>query len=86
MNDRRVVSGVPVVQAGAGVAIDGVMVVPPWTVSVIGDPTRLAEVAGLMTQQLHADRRVRDASYRIAGDVVITSTVSQRPFVYAVQS
>ena len=86
VNDRRVVSGVPVVQAGAGVAIDGVMVVPPWTVSVIGDPTRLAEVAGLMTQQLHADRRVRDASYRIAGDVVITSTVSQRPFVYAVQS
>lgn len=86
VNDRRVISGVPVVQAGAGVAIDGVMVVPPWTVSVIGDPTRLAEVAGLMTQQLHADRRVRDASYRIAGDVVITSTVSQRPFVYAVQS
>ena len=86
VNDRRVISGVPVVQAGAGVAIDGVMVVAPWTVSVIGDPTRLGEVAGLMTQQLHADRRVRDASYRIAGDVVITSTVSQRPFVYAVQS
>jgi len=86
VNSRRVVTGVPVVQTGGGVSIDGVVVVPPWTISVIGDPTRLAEVADLMTQQLRADRRVREASYRILGDVVITSVVSQRPFVYAVQS
>ena len=86
MNERRVTTGIPVAQTGAGVAIDGVVVVPPWTISAIGDPTRLAQVAGLMTQQLRADRRVREASYRIEADVAITSVVSQRPFVYAVQS
>ena len=86
VNDRRVVTGVPLAQAGKGVSIDGLVVVPPWTISVIGDEIRLAEVAGLMTQQLRADRRVREATYRIEADVVITSVVSQRPFVYAVQS
>jgi len=86
VNERRVTTGIPVAQTGAGVAIDGVVVVPPWTISAIGDPTRLAQVAGLMTQQLRADRRVREASYRIEADVAITSVVSQRPFVYAVQS
>lgn len=86
VNDRRVVTGVPVVQTGQGVSIDGVVVVPPWTISVIGDAVRLAEVAALMTEQLRADRRVREANYRIEADVVITSVVSQRPFVYAVQS
>src|SRR5579872_1940503 len=57
VNDRRVVVGVPIEQTSAGVAIDGVVVVPPWIISVIGDSNRLAEVADLMTQQLRADRR-----------------------------
>lgn len=86
VNNRRVVTGVPVDQSSGRVSIDGVVVVPPWTISVIGDPNRLAEVADLMTQQLRGDRRVREATYRVAADVVITSVVSQRPFVYAVDS
>jgi uncharacterized protein YlxW (UPF0749 family) len=75
---------VPIEQTAGGVAIDGVVVVAPWTISVIGDSNRLGEVADLMTQQLRADRRVRAATYRAEADVVIRSTVSQRPFVYAI--
>lgn len=86
VNDRRVVTGVPVDQTSDGVSIDGVVVVPPWTISVIGDPIRLAEIADVMTQQLRGDRRVRQATYRVEADVVITSVASQRPFVYAVGS
>ena len=86
VNNRRVVAGVPVEQTGAGVAIDGAVVTPPWTISVIGDPVRLGEVADLMVKQLRADRRVRDASYRSASDVVISAVISQRPFVYAIGS
>ena len=86
VNNRRVVTGVSVSQTSAGVAIDGVVVVPPWTLSVIGDATRLAEVADLMTQQLRADRRVREASYRVEANIVIRSVVSPKPFVYAVAS
>lgn len=86
VNNRRIVTGVPVDQTSDGVSIDGVVVVPPWTISVIGDPNRLAEVADLMTQQLRGDRRVRQATYRVEADVLITSVVSQRPFVYAVGS
>ena len=86
VNNRRLVTGVPVDQTGAGVSIDGVVVVPPWTISVIGDPNRLAEVSDLMTQQMRGDRRVRQATYRVEADVVITSVVSQRPYVYAVET
>jgi len=86
VNNRRVITGITVEQTRDGVSIDGVVVTPPWTISVIGDANRLAEVAGLMAQQLRADRRVREASYRVEADVVITSVVSQRPFVYALQT
>ncbi len=86
VNNRRVVTGVPIGQTPQGVSIDGVVVVPPWTISVVGDPNRLAEVSDLMTQQMRGDRRVRQATYRVEADVVITSVVSQRPFVYAVGS
>jgi uncharacterized protein YlxW (UPF0749 family) len=86
VNNKRVITGIPVEQTQSGVSIDGVGVAPPWTISVIGDANRLAEVAGLMTQQLRADRRVRAATYRVEADVLITSVVSQRPFVYALQS
>ena len=86
VNNRRVVTGLPVYQAAGGVLIDGVTVVPPWTISVIGDANRLAEVADLMTQQMRADRRIRQATYRVESTVLITSTVSARPFVYAVAS
>jgi uncharacterized protein YlxW (UPF0749 family) len=86
VNDRRIVMGVPVDQTPGGVAIDGVVVTAPWTILVIGDATRLAEVAGLMTQQLRADRRVRQATYRVESDVEISSVVSQKPFVYATAS
>src|SRR5690348_3345881 len=84
VNGRRIVVGVPIEQTAQGVAVDGILVVPPWTISVIGDSTRLSEVADLMTQQLRTDRRVRQASYTVQQDVVIRSTVSQRPFVYAI--
>lgn len=86
VNNRRVVTGVPVDQTSQGVSIDGVVVVPPWTISVVGDPNRLAEISDLMTQQMRGDRRVRQASYRVESDIEITSVVSQRPYVYAVGS
>jgi uncharacterized protein YlxW (UPF0749 family) len=66
VNDRRVLMGVPVYQTGGGVTIDGAVVAPPWTISVIGDANRLGLVADLMTQQMRADRRVRTATYRVA--------------------
>lgn len=86
VNDRRVLMGVPVYQTGGGVAIDGAVVAPPWTISVIGDANRLGLVADLMTQQLRADRRVRSATYRVESDVVIRSVLTERPFVYALAS
>ena len=86
VNQRRVVTGVPITQSSGGVAIDGVVVTPPWTFTVIGDVNRLAPIADLMTQQLRADRRVRQASYRVEANVVIRSVITQKLFVYAVPS
>ena len=86
VNDRRVVTVLPVEQTNGGAAIGGVVVAPPWTITTIGDANRLAEVASVMTKQLRADRRVRQATYRVEGDVVIRSVVSARPFVYAIAS
>ena len=86
VNNRRVVTGVPVSQSGGGVAIDGVIVAPPWTISAIGDAKRMAEVADLMTQQLRADRRVRQVSYRVDPNIVIRSVLSAKPFLYAFAS
>ena len=84
VNDRRVVVGAPLEQTGGGVAIDGVVVAAPWTISTIGDTSRLGETADVMTQQMRADRRVRQATYRVEADVVIRAVVSERPFVYAI--
>jgi uncharacterized protein YlxW (UPF0749 family) len=86
VNDHRVVAGVAIEQTASGVAIDGVVVSSPWTITTIGDANRLGEVADLMTQALTADRRVRKATYRVEADVEIRSVVSARPFVYAVGS
>jgi len=86
VNDRRVVAGVPIEQNGGGVAIDGVFVAAPWTITAIGDSNRIAEVADAMTLQLRADRRVRQASYRIEADVPIKAVISEKPFVYAIGS
>jgi uncharacterized protein YlxW (UPF0749 family) len=82
INDRRYVVGVAVEQTADGVAVGGFVVPPPWTISAIGDVNRLAETATLMTQQLHTDRRVRQATYRVESDIVITAVVSERPYVY----
>jgi uncharacterized protein YlxW (UPF0749 family) len=86
VNDHRVAMGVPILQTPGGVTIDGSLVLPPWTISVIGDANRLAEAADLMTQQMRGDRRVRQATYRVEADVRIGSVVTQRPFVYANQT
>ncbi len=86
VNDHRIVTGVAIEQTGAGVAIDGAVATPPWTIATIGDANRLTEVADLMTTALNADRRVRQASYRVEADVAIQSVVSARPFVYAVEA
>lgn len=75
VNGSRIVMGVPIVAVRT-----------PLTISVIGDPERLGLIADLMTQQLRADRRVRSASYRAESDIVIQSTISAKPFVYAVPS
>jgi uncharacterized protein YlxW (UPF0749 family) len=83
VNDHRVAMGVAIQQTPGGVTVDGALVVPPWTISAIGDSNRLAQAADLMTQQMRADRRVRQATYRVETDVVIRSVVTQRPFVYA---
>lgn len=84
VNDRRVTAGIPIRQTPSGVTIDGALVLPPWTISAIGDTNRLREAADPMTQQMRSDRRVRLASYRVDANVDIRSVVSARPFVYAV--
>ena len=84
VNDQRIVIGVAVEQTSSGVTIGGVLVPPPWTISVIGDANRLAQTADLMTQQMRGDRRVRQATYRVEADLVIRAVVSERPFVYGV--
>ena len=86
VNDHRMVTGVAVTQTSGGVALDASPVIAPWTISAIGDPARLAQVGDLMAQQLRADRRVRSVSYRVQTDVVISSVISERPFVYALPS
>lgn len=86
VNDRRVVTEVPIDETSDGVAVGGVVVVPPWKISVIGNADRLSDVADLMAQQMRADRRVRSAGYRVEADVVIRSVISEKPFVYAVAS
>jgi uncharacterized protein YlxW (UPF0749 family) len=86
INDRRVVAGVAIEQTSSGVTIDGAVVGSPWTITTIGDANRLGEVADLMTKALRADRRVRQATYRVEADVAIEAVISQRPFVYALAS
>lgn len=86
INDHRVITGTRVEQGGGGVIVGGMLVPAPWTIAAIGDPTRLAQVADVMTHQLKTDRRVRQAAYRVESDVAIRSVVSLRPFVYAVAS
>jgi uncharacterized protein YlxW (UPF0749 family) len=82
VNDRRFVVGVAVEQTNGGITIGGAPVPPPWTISTIGDANRLAQAADLMTQQMRADRRVRQATYRVEAEVVIRAVVTERPFVY----
>lgn len=83
VNVRRIVEGVDIEQTDNGITVDGSLISTPWTVLVIGDPTRLAETADAMTQQLRGDRRVLEAAYRVESNVVIRSVVSEKPFVYA---
>ena len=86
VNDHRVVTGIPIANALGGVTIDGAVIIAPWRITAIGDTSRMADVADLMTQELRADRRVRSASYAVEQDVVIRSVLSEKPFVYAVPS
>jgi uncharacterized protein YlxW (UPF0749 family) len=86
VNDHRVVTGVPVAESGGAVTVDGTAIATPWTISAIGDPNRIAQVADVMAKQLRADRRVRAVSYRVVTDVVISSVLSEKPFVYAIPS
>jgi uncharacterized protein YlxW (UPF0749 family) len=83
VNDHRLVVGTQIVQTQSGVTIDGALVSPPWTISVIGDANRLGESADLMTQQLRGDRRVRLATYRVESDLEIRAVIIERPFVYS---
>jgi uncharacterized protein YlxW (UPF0749 family) len=83
VNTRRIVSGAVIQQTDNGVLVDGALVAAPWTILVIGDPTRLAETADALTQQLRGDRRVREAAYRVEANLVIQAVVSSKPFVYA---
>ena len=86
VNDRRVGVGVPIVQASGGVSIDGEVIAAPWTISAIGDANRLAEAADAMTQQMRADRRVRQATYRVETGIDIRAVTTERPYVYANES
>jgi len=83
VNDRRVGVGVPIVQVSGGVSVDGEVITAPWTISAIGDANRLAEAADAMTQQMRADRRVRQASYRVETVIDIRAVTTERPYVYA---
>jgi uncharacterized protein YlxW (UPF0749 family) len=83
VNDHRVAMGVPIQQASGGVTIDSALVLPPWTIAVVGDANRLAAAADVMTQQMRGDRRVRQATYRVEADVEIRAVITERPFVYA---
>jgi uncharacterized protein YlxW (UPF0749 family) len=83
VNDHRIAMGVPIQQTPGGVAIAGALALPPWTISVVGDPNRLAAAADLMTQQMLGDRRVRQATYRVESDVEIRAVITELPFVYA---
>jgi len=82
INDHRVITGTVFRQDGSAVAIDGEAARGPWTIVAIGNQDRLAIAADLMMQSLRSDRRVRQAAYRMEPDLVIRSTVSERPFVY----
>ena len=84
VNGHRVVQGVAIEQTDAGVSVGGDLVSAPWTIVVIGDASRLAETADLMTKQLRGDRRVRQASSSVEGDIVIQAVITERPYVYAV--
>ncbi len=86
VNDRRVGVGVPIVQVSGGVSVDGGVITAPWTISAIGDANRLAEAADAMTQQMRADRRVRQASYRVETVIDIRAVTTERPYLYANQS
>jgi uncharacterized protein YlxW (UPF0749 family) len=86
VNNRRVGVGVPIAQVSEGVSIDGEVLTAPWTISAIGDANRLAEAADAMTQQMRADRRVRQASYRVETVIDIRAVTIERPYVYANQS
>jgi uncharacterized protein YlxW (UPF0749 family) len=86
VNNHRIVTGVALEQTDRGVTIEGQLVQPPWTILAIGDSVRLGELADLMTQQLRADRRVRQATYRVESEVLITSVINQKPFVYGATS
>jgi uncharacterized protein YlxW (UPF0749 family) len=82
VGSHRIIAGVDVQQTDSGVTVDGALVLAPWTIVVIGDPTRLAETADAMTQQLRGDRRVHVAAYRSEANLVIRAVLSERPFVY----
>ena len=86
VNDHRVVAGAVIQQTDNGVMLDGNVIDVPWTIVVIGDPTRLAETADALTQELRGDRRVREAAYRVEANLVIRAVVNQRPFVYGATS
>ena len=82
LNDHRIVTGTVIKLAGDAVNIDGSAARGPWSLSAIGEPTRLAGAADQMTRALRDDPRVRRADYRSQEDLAIRATVVQRPFVY----
>ncbi len=86
VNGHRIVLGVDIEQSDIGVSVEGSLVTAPWRFDVIGDPSRLAETADLMTQQLRGDRRVHVAAYSVEQDLVVRAVVTERPFVYAISS
>jgi uncharacterized protein YlxW (UPF0749 family) len=82
LNDHRVVTGTVIKLSGDAISVDGTPARGPWSLSAIGEPTRLAGAADQLTRALRADPRVRRADYRSENDLAIRSIVAQRPFVY----
>jgi uncharacterized protein YlxW (UPF0749 family) len=82
LNDHRIVTGTVIKLSGDAINVDGSAARGPWSLSAIGEPTRLAGAADQMTRALRDDPRVRRADYRSENDLAIRSTVVQRPFVY----
>jgi uncharacterized protein YlxW (UPF0749 family) len=83
INQHRVITGTPITQGSGAVLINGDATRGPWTFQAIGDQSRLAATADVMTRSLRSDPRVKSAYYATDPDLVIKAVITPRPYVYS---